>query len=274
MARAPGISGAMDLFRRSIVRDGRFALLLHGVSSAKLSDFRPEAQPRLTATDLSHLVDWLRQRFHLLTPDEYLAARRPGVLLTFDDGFANNFNNALPVLESFGAPGLFFITTQHVIDPRNWLDFVHSQVEISWGTANAVPDAIARDWYDGASVEQIRQCSSHPLVTVGSHGVSHAILTECSHARAFQELSESKRFLETICGTSIKHFAYPKGAYNEGIARQAREVGYTAAFAIDPIGKARGLFELPRVGVYDVDRLYLAMKLSGLHRRPLRTVRP
>jgi peptidoglycan/xylan/chitin deacetylase (PgdA/CDA1 family) len=262
-------TGVSNVAYGAIARRGRFALLLHGISSHRLRDVFPEAQPHLTSDDLAHLLRWLGRRFMFLTPTEYLAASKPGVLLTFDDGFANNFRNALPVLHAFGAPAILFVSTQHVANPRDWLSFVRLQAERGWGSEEAVPENVATDWYDGMSVEELRQCSAHPLVTIGSHGVAHTVLTECGDEQLVRELRESKSFLERVTGTSISYFAYPRGDYDTRVARQTEAAGYTAAFAVDPIGLRMPHLELPRVGIYEVDRKYLSLKLSGLHRRPL-----
>jgi len=230
----------------------------------------PRAQPHLTADDLDVLLRWLRPRFAFLTPEEFMAGSAPGILLTFDDGFANNFGNALPVLRAHGAPALFFVSTQHVIDPHDWLGFVRDQVRGSWGSIESVPPAIAADWYDGLSLDEIRACAADPLLTIGSHGVTHAVLTECTTERVASVLADSKRYLEEASGQPVEYFAYPKGLYDAGAVRLVEAAGYRAAFTIDPLGgRPTRLFELPRVGIYQADRRYLSLKLSGLHRRPL-----
>ena len=267
-------SGAPALSRKVLTRGGRFAILLHGISSFRLQTVPPEAQPHLTSRELAQVLDWLGHRMSFLTPAEFLAGGKPGVLLTFDDGFANNFRNALPVLSSFGAPALFFVTTQHVRNPRQWLDFVRSQAEGGWKELERVPENVARDWYDGLSIEELRELSSHPLATIGSHGVTHAVLNGCTDEELTMELQESKRFLEATTGARIDLFAYPKGEYDERVVRETEKVGYTAAFTIDPASPGIRRLELPRVGIYQADRKYLSLKLSGLHRRPLPLGKP
>jgi peptidoglycan/xylan/chitin deacetylase (PgdA/CDA1 family) len=254
---------------KALATRGRFALLLHGISGERLPDLDRLAQPHLTSSDLAVLLTWLKERFALLTPEEFLAAETPGVLLTFDDGFANNLTYALPVLHSFKAPAVFFVSTQHVLSPRDWLGFVRMQAESVWGSLDEVPDVVARDWYDGMSVAELTQCAADPLITIGSHGVTHTLLTQCDDTRLAHELRESKVFLEKVTKRTVTLFAYPHGDYDARVAHETRAAGYTAAFAIDPIGVGAPFLELPRVGVYQVDRPYLSLKLSGLHRRPL-----
>jgi peptidoglycan/xylan/chitin deacetylase (PgdA/CDA1 family) len=161
------------------------------------------------------------------------------------------------------------VSTQHVADPGNWLDFVRTQAEQVWGNLDAVPDEIAADWYDGMSTNELRQCAAEPLVTIGSHGVTHASLLDCDDDLLARELQESKAFLEEVTGRKVEYFAYPYGYYDERVARQTQRAGYRAAFVIDPVGVGLADFELPRIGIYQADRKYLSLKFSGLHRRPL-----
>ncbi len=203
-----------------------------------------------------------------------MAANKSGVLLTFDDGFANNFSNALPVLQKVGAPALFFVSTQHVASPRDWLGFVRVRARGTWGAEEAVPDGVAADWYDGMSTDELRRCSDDSLITIGAHGVSHAILTECTDQQLAAELVEARGFLEAVTSRQIEYFAYPRGDYDLRVVRQVQAAGYRAAFTIDPVGVGLAQYELPRIGIYRVGRGYLSLKLSGLHRRPLSLRRP
>jgi len=265
-------TGLPALFRRRVARRGRLALLLHGVSSRRLEEFDPGIQPRLTADDLAYLLDWLGSRFSFLTPQEFLMGDRPGVLLTFDDGFANNAVQALPVLRSFECPALLFVSTQHVINPRDWLDFVRERASRVWRSPSDVPEDLCADWFDGMSEQQLRECAASPLITIGCHGVGHRVLTACSGRELIYELRESKSYLEGVIGRAVEYFAYPKGLYDARVMRETGMAGYAAAFAIDPVGLGSPDLEVPRVGIYAVDRRYLSLKLSGLHRPALPVV--
>ena len=74
-----------------------------------------------TPADFDAQMATLASRFHPVSIDEVLAAHRsarplpPGsVLVTFDDGYRDNFEQAFPILQRHGIPGLFFISTGHV----------------------------------------------------------------------------------------------------------------------------------------------------------------
>ncbi len=262
-------SGLSRACRVLLTRGGSFVLLLHGVASRRYRDIPLSAQPSMDARDLRRVLGWLGSRFPFLTPEQ-LSGRQPGVLLTFDDGFANNARVALPLLEEFQAPAVFFVTTQHVQEPGNWLPATRRQAQDHWTNLEDVPREVARDLYDGMSVDELILCASHPLITIGSHSVSHPFLTRCDDPSLRRELGESKAFLESIAGREVELFAYPTGDYDRRVAEATRRAGYRRAFAVDSSRQGPAGFEIPRVGIHAADPAYLGAKLSGLHRRALR----
>lgn len=262
-------SGALALGRALVSSRGRFILAFHGVSSYRREGLPPGLQPDLSVQDLRRILGWLVPRFPLLTPEEALDSYKPGVLLTFDDGFANNVHVALPVLEEFEAPAVFFVPTQHVVTPRDWLGFVREAVGGWWGDPAAVFPADASELYDGLSLEQLRKCAQHPLLTIGSHTVTHPFLTACSDEQVWAEASDSRSLLQEVTGIKVDLFAYPTGDYDRRVARIVESAGYRAAFVLGSRKLGLGRMEIERVGLYGAHPAYLSGKLSGLHIAPL-----
>ena len=112
-------------------------------------------------------------------------SKKEGVLLTFDDGFHNNFSNVLPLLTKYSIPGLFFIPTQHVENPKDWLHFIKIRAEKTL-EQNGLNKEIQSDLFDGISKKNLTQMAANPLVTIGSHSVSHPLLSKCSQIRPFK----------------------------------------------------------------------------------------
>lgn len=227
-------------------------------------------EPSLSADELEAVLGWLERRFEFLHAEQFLYSDRPGVLLTFDDGFANNVTNALPLLERFAAPAVFFVASQHVIDPRNWLPFVRAQVEPHWRTPDLVPRDVAADLFDGMSVEQLRHAARHPLITIAAHTVHHPFLTRIGPEEARLELMASREQLEQISDQPVTLFAYPYGDYDLEVAQLTRRAGYQAAFVENSRACGMPAAEVPRIGIYAAKPAYLDAKLSGLFRSPLR----
>ncbi|MBN1304039.1 MAG: polysaccharide deacetylase family protein [Anaerolineales bacterium] len=262
--------GMAAFLRKILVRDGRFALNLHGVSSRRYKTVPQNLQPHHSVGEFRQVLTWLSARYNFLSVDDFLFTDFPGVLLTFDDGHANNFTNVLPVLAEFGAQGLFFVSTQHVRSPRNWLTFVCEQARLGWESEMAVPEDFARDCYDGLSDEQLVELAGSPYGVIGSHTVHHPSLSGCSDIELQAELIESRHYLQQLTGQDVNCFAYPYGDYNLDVARSVKHAGYKAAFAVDPVLVGMPAFEIPRVDLYYASPDYLSAKLSGLHRGAIR----
>jgi peptidoglycan/xylan/chitin deacetylase (PgdA/CDA1 family) len=264
--------GVFDLARTLLSANGRFVLMFHGTPGKHYSDIPQEAQSGLTRSELRQILGWLKSRLTFLDPDGFFSSNNSGVLLTFDDGLASNHSNALPLLEEFEAPAIFFVTLQHVYDPHCWLPAARDLVRKKWAHDEDVPEVIAGDLYNGMSDQQLTACAKHPLITIGSHCVSHPFLTRCDQTQLDDELIRSKRSLSELTGKAVDLLAYPTGDYDVRVARAAGDAGYVAAFAVDPHNVGIPLFEIPRVGIYSSNPAYLSAKLSGLHRRAVKRI--
>lgn len=122
------------------------------------------------------------------------------IILTFDDGSETVFTTAFPVMQKYGFTGTVYIVFNYVGIP-NYMDEEH------------IRELYASGW------------------EVGSHGRSHADLTERAD-RQREEIIESRRRLEATLGLPILTFAYPFGAYNADSVQFARQAGYIAAVGL------------------------------------------
>lgn len=140
-----------------------------------------------------------------------------GVLITFDDGYQNNFDQALPVLEKYQAKAVFFIPPKFI--GKNNL----------WNTK-------AYKILDHMPAQEIQALidTGH---TIGSHGITHHRLTKFDDQTVMFELAESKQLLEDMFSISVDTFSYPYGSTNKKIARLASGV-YEYCFSDDqaPVG--------------------------------------
>ena len=153
--------------------------------------------------------------------------------ITFDDGYRNVFENALPVLKglSFSATNYF---VPHQFDGSNVWD--HSK------NIPASPLMSREEILDWAKAGQ----------EVGSHTLDHVHLPEVSALEARRQIFESKAILENLVGMPVTAFCYPYGDYLPEHATMAREAGYVSA-TTTVRGLVRGKddpFELTRVGVW------------------------
>lgn len=260
-------SGLAAFGRRIFGVSGRFVLELHGVPRRRYSELPGPVRPSITQSDLEGILAWLSSRFAFLTPDEFLESEKAGVLLTFDDGFANNHDVVLPLLERHAAPAVFFVATQHLGAGGRWLGFVEERARAAWASLDGVPREYARDLYDGLNEEQLAVCCNHELITIGAHSVSHPRLTTLGDIRLAEEVRLSKRILDEMTGTAVDLFAYPYGDGDTRVARAVAEAGFRAAFVEKPLPIEPACMAIPRVGLYNSRPWYLAAKLSGFNDR-------
>ncbi|HQI50235.1 MAG TPA: polysaccharide deacetylase family protein [bacterium] len=131
---------------------------------------------------------------------------RPGsVVVTFDDGWRDNYEFALPVLKGLGITATFFVTTAHLRpggqDPKRM------------------------------GLPELRHLVQAGF-TIGAHSRSHPDLARISPEAAREEIAGSKADLESALGIAVDFFAYPGGAFNATVARLTQEAGYRAACSV------------------------------------------
>ncbi len=164
----------------------------------------------------------------------YVRGERQGkvVGLSFDDGYRNVFQNAMPVLEELGFTATNYFVARH-LDGSNFWD---QPKGVQHSSLMSVPEL--RAWV----------AAGHE---VGSHTLDHVHLNELSPELAAYQIRQSKLELEQIVQHEVSAFCYPYGHYDEAIRDQVAMAGYSNATTTHR-GLARvddDLFQLPRVTV-------------------------
>lgn len=249
-----------------LTRHKRCVLTFHGIIRGRYENVAATHHGGLTVAELDQIISWVRRHFNLLTPKQFLESEQPGVMLTFDDGMANNYKNALPILEHHDAPAVWFVSTQHIVDPRNWLPYSRKKALEFWANEKEIPEEWKQELFDGMSEENLAVAASHPLVTIGSHTISHPFLTHCNDAELERELVESRQYLEKTTKQTVDFFAYPTGDYDRRVACAVRNARYRAAFGLPYQGVGMPLYDISRIGIYQANENYLDAKLSGFPR--------
>ncbi len=137
------------------------------------------------------------------------------VLLTFDDGYENNYLQAWPVLKELGAKANIFVVYNTI------------------GKANLWHGPASEPWVNMATLEQLREMQESGVIEYGSHTMNHPHLSALKPGDAAWEIAESKRQLEAALGREMCAFAYPygDGAYEPAIREKVLEAGYTFDFS-------------------------------------------
>ena len=155
------------------------------------------------------------------------------VVLTFDDGFKNNYTEALPILREF-------VFTATVFLPTNYIGGV-----CLWPKDGSIPDFPLLSWDDIQEMSKLG-------IDFGSHTCSHPYLTKLSEDEVRSELLESKSAIETKINKPVEFFCHPYGDTNRKTQRMAEECGYMGAFGgldFSLNNTKENLYDLTRVGI-------------------------
>ncbi|WP_031087225.1 polysaccharide deacetylase family protein [Streptomyces sp. NRRL WC-3549] len=185
----------------------------------------------VSADRLDEQLTWLRRRgltgvgiTSLLRADA--SERRALVGLTFDDGYADFVQEALPVLLAHGCTATVFVLPGR------------------FGGGN--------DWDPLLTEEGVRAVAAAGM-EIGSHGLRHLDLTTLSDAALRRETHASREALGRITGGLPAGFCYPYGSADARVLASVRDAGYAYGCALDP-GPLRGPLALPRTHVSHADR--------------------
>jgi peptidoglycan/xylan/chitin deacetylase (PgdA/CDA1 family) len=160
-------------------------------------------------------------------------------VVTFDDGYLDNLNNALPILEKYNIPATIFISTSS-------LDF---QGMHSWDMEYQPHE---RGCYLNRA--QIIEVSKHPLLEIGGHTHNHFRLSDLSMYDKIDQIQKNKIILERIIKKRITTFAYPFGRaldFDRESLIAVRQQGYESAVKNMPgfVTAGSSTFSLPRFNV-------------------------
>lgn len=142
----------------------------------------------------------------------YIRGEKTGrvVAITFDDGYLDTLEHALPILNTFGFSATCYIVSSRIGQYNDW-DAATLNVEKTLMTNKQI-----LAWH-AAGME------------VGAHSRTHPRLTKCTDEALQTELSGSKIDLEAMTHTPVTQFCYPYGDYDERVANAVRSAGYSAA---------------------------------------------
>ncbi len=233
----------------------------------------------VTPETFARHLDWLAQQFRVLPLHEIASRLADGAALpptacaiTFDDGWRDNLDFALPALERAGLPATIFLVSERVGTPGVfWPDEVSRRLsglpeaerravarELGAAHASDPVQAVLAAWKDLSEadreprLERLRAAAADPIpperelldweeverlaqagIDLESHCATHAILTGLPRSDAASELSRSLAQLRERGHARHALLAYPSGANDSHVRELAREAGYRAAVTVE-----------------------------------------
>jgi peptidoglycan/xylan/chitin deacetylase (PgdA/CDA1 family) len=165
--------------------------------------------PDAFSTQIGYLID---RGMEVISLDDYALyvrnnRRAPSgkFVITFDDGWRDNFEYALPILRSYGVSATFYIISSTLGEGRN------SELYMD--------------------ILQLKGLLKEGMV-LGSHTRNHPDLTSLSPEDLRAEIFGSRQDLRDLLGADIKHFAYPGGSYNSRVISEVENSGYESACTV------------------------------------------
>lgn len=178
------------------------------------------------------------------------------VVLTFDDGYADNFYYVSPILKKYNFKATFYPICNHIDQNKKfpWLN------EPNYPLNANLP----------LNSRQICQMDEEGM-EIGSHTLSHTKLTQLSKQDSWKEIKESKDRIEEILGHSISSFSYPFGAwfdFKSSHQSMVKKAGYKSAVTsiYGSNSYHTNMTLLKRIPVYYQETLEsFAMKVNGYY---------
>ena len=160
-----------------------------------------------------------------------------GIIISFDDGYEDNFTHAFPILKKYGFRAIILLVAGYIGAESSWDEKAHERL-LTW-----------------AQIEEMSRAGFE----FGSHSRTHCLLPPLSQEEMRQEIGESKSILEKGLGKVVEFFSYPWGKFDEKVKNVVKSCGYRASFSTLPgkNGQGEDPFSLRRVLIRGYD--------SGLH---------
>lgn len=212
-----------------LINDNRGVPVLYYHSVQKNADNEVIITPQTLKYELQYIKD---QGYTTLTMNElynYLLHNSPipnkSIVITFDDGYMDNYYNAFPILKDLNMKATIFCITSN-LDGSYYL-----------------------------SKEAINEMLNYGI-DIESHTVNHLKLNQLTYSEQLRELQESKKNLESITGKEVYAVAYPFGAFNDDSIKAAKAAGYKLGFTTN-----RGLSDRDD-NPLKLDRIYISSNYS------------
>lgn len=236
--------------------------LYQSLSQRDLNHIDP--QKNMTVSQFHEFVNYfLGLNYTFIRPEDLLSGLEEGkryALITFDDGYYNNML-ALPILEKFNIPAVFFITADNVKENKAfWWDVIYKyrarqgisvlniqkeQEMLKSFKYEHISNYISKNFGEESSIpwsdidrplteQEVKIIADNPHTVIGNHTYHHALLPNYNKHELEEEISRSNDFLRSITGITPISIAFPNGYYNELVLEVIEAAGFRVAFSAVP----------------------------------------
>ncbi len=204
--------------RHPLPPDRAVILMYHSISERK--DFFSAVSPKNFERQMAYLA---AHEYSIISLTELVRRLKDceplggAVVLTFDDGYKDNYKIAFPILKKYHFPATIFLVTGH------------------------------RE----LSHQEIQEMSENGRIEFMPHTVTHLRYTGDNREAFMSEALESRKAIEALTSYPADIFAYPAGKYDDVLAESVGKEGFVAAVTVQEgtVGPESDLFRLPRVSI-------------------------
>ena len=278
-----GLTHAWLSFRRRVLRQRPVCVIgLHRILTQEARRQSNSQEGMVMTTETFHaLLRYLRKCFDVVTLKDLCAGdgargrgSRPACVLTFDDGWKDNFTTAWPILQRHQIPATIFLITGLVNGGRgSWIESLRAacreperarqiqskldacmqcdspadldeQIEFLKHMPAAerqrlLGQLLPTPGHGYAAVDAMVSWDeiremARAGIEFGTHTVTHPLLTFEPDAVVDQELRASKEILESVLGCRVTALAYPNGDWDDRVRKRVRHAGYDCAVTTRP----------------------------------------
>ncbi len=178
-------------------------LMYHHVGELGPTTDRAALRYTVKTSDFAAQMNWLREHgYHAITPEQLadhlekgIALPENPIIITFDDGWYDQYANAFPALKAAGMTATFYVYTNGISAPG---------------------------YLSEAQLKELQAAG----MSVQSHTISHPSLTKLKPEDAKREIEFPKSEIARRLGTPVTSFAYPYGDFDEPVVGMVRAAGY------------------------------------------------
>lgn len=213
-------------------------LLYHRIATSNNDPYQLCVSPENFRKQIKHLKENFRviPLVQLVQEIKAKKIKNNSVVITFDDGYIDNLDNALPILEEFKIPATIFLTAGHIVknEPFFWDEGID-----------------AGDRGRPMAPEEVKGLSMSNLIEIGSHTINHPKLSKLDQSEQFEEVLGGKQIIEKIIDIPLLSFAYPFGdkkSFNKKTVELVKKAGfrYACANIHERVKNGSNIYSLPR----------------------------
>lgn len=239
--------------------------LFHGLFNARKEIDLNIVHPQQEVTTLvfrQFIEYYLQHKYIFISPQDILDGLSPDknyILITFDDGYYSN-HLALPILQEYKIPAIFFISANHIAENKCfWWDVIHRErfrrntpaekvnqeiKALKQKKNNEIEQYIVNMFGSKAldpigdidrpfTPSELDEFSKELFVILGNHTNNHAILTNYSSSEIRDEIVSAQESIVRFTGIAPSMISYPNGNYSETVLSVSKELGFKLGITVN-----------------------------------------